>query len=321
MKKICVMHQASIGDTLMATPVYRAIKECYPQCKTVVITSYLGYELLYKNPYIDVLIPYKKGDAVFPIIKAIWRSEAALILDYHYRNALYSFLSMIPKRVGYGHNFINIKLTDRQYDKFEAFNYLQLAEQIGIHTNDLSLTRPYIAPEEREHVDKIYNEVKSSFRYLIIIAPYSLSRIKDWSPVNYCEIIERFKSSNCAAAVIGGKNQYEIVNKEIPNAINLAGKTNLRESAELISRADLQICGCTSMLHVCSTTNTPVIAIYGPTSDKQWAPRKNCIVINHQLDCSPCYNVAGKEPCSDAHCLTEISVDEVWNAVKKVLNL
>ncbi len=50
------MHQASIGDTLMVTPVYRALKECYPDCRQVVVTGHAGYELLRDNPHIDTLL-------------------------------------------------------------------------------------------------------------------------------------------------------------------------------------------------------------------------------------------------------------------------
>ena len=321
MKKISIMHQASIGDTLLATPVYRAAKECYPDCKITVITSHAGYELLYKNPYIDKLLPYKKGDAIFPVIKAIWRSEAALILDYRYRNALYAFLSMIPKRIGYGKDFINVKVKNELPEQFEPLKYLRLAEEIGIHTDDLSLTKPYISVEEKGHVNDIYNEVKGAKKYLVIIAPYSLSQLKDWESAKYRTIIDRLKSSDCAVAVIGSENQFKLTNKEFSNAVNLAGKTNLRESAELIARADLQICGCTSMLHVCSTTDTPSIAIYGPTIPEQWAPRKNCTVITHRLNCSPCYNVAGRPVCQNNRCIQEITIDEVWTTAKKILNL
>ena len=64
MKKICVMHRASIGDTLLATPVYRAIKTVYPDTKLVVVTSHLGDELLQGNPYIDKLIPYENAKSI-----------------------------------------------------------------------------------------------------------------------------------------------------------------------------------------------------------------------------------------------------------------
>ena len=321
MRKICIMHQASIGDTLIATPVYRAVKETYPQCKTVVITSYAGYELLYKNPYIDVLMPYKKGDKIFPIIKAMWRADAALILDYRYRNALYAFLAMIPKRIGYGKDFINVKVNNSDPHEFEVLKYLRLAEQIGAYTDNLTLIKPHISSEEIEHVNKLYNEAKGNNNRLIVIAPYSLAKIKDWKPAKYYEIIERLKSANIVSVILGGKEQTELAAKDFPNAVNLAGKTNLRESAEFIAKADLMICGCTSMLHFCATTDTPSIAIYGPTLPDKWAPRKNCTVITHRLDCSPCYCIEGKTPCQSIRCLNDISIDEVWTAVKNTLHL
>ena len=319
MKKICIMHQASIGDTLMATPVYRAIKECYPDCEIVVITSYTGYELLYGNPHIDWLLPYRKGDDAIKIVKSIWRSDAAVIFDYHYRNAFYAFLALIPKRIGYGKDFINIRMQDEPLEMFEPLKYLAVVKQLGIHTEDLSLTQPYVSPEEKERIVKICNSIKGEAKKLVLIVPYSLSKVKDWEVEKYREIIKRLHENNCVVAMTGGIEQFETIHEEFPNVANLAGKINLRESAELIAQSDLQISGCTALLHVSSTTNTPSVAIYGPTLPEQWAPRKNCVVITHRFPCSPCYNIPGKPDCKDNKCLKEISVDEVWSAVKKIL--
>ena len=319
MKKICIMHQASIGDTLMATPVYRAIKECYPECKTVVVTSHIGYELLYGNPHIDTLLPYKKGDDVLTIIKNIWRSEAAVIFDYHYRNAFYAFLALIPKRIGYGKDFINVRMQDEPLEMFEPLKYLSVVKQLGIYTEDLTLTRPYVSPQEKERVISLCDSIRKPSQKLILIVPFSMSSIKDWEPVKYREIIRRLKELDCVVAMTGGVEQIELINKEFPDVVNFAGKLNLRESAELIAQADLQICGCTAMLHVCSTTDTPSVAIYGPTIPEQWAPRKNCTVITHRIECSPCYNIPGKPLCTNNRCIKEIEVDEVWNAVQQVI--
>ena len=145
--------------------------------------------------------------------------------------------------------------------------------------------------------------------------------MKDWEIEKYREIIRRLHENNCAVAMTGGIEQFELIHKEFSNVANLAGKMNLREIAELIEQTDLQICGCTALLHVSSTTNTPSIAIYGPTLPEQWAPRKNCTVIIHKFPCSPCYNIPGKPTCKDNKCLKDISVDEVWNAIKKILSL
>ena len=319
MKKISFMHQASIGDMLMATPTYRAVKECYPDCRLVAVTSHAGYEMMFGNPYIDELIAYRKGDPILPVVKSIWRSEVAVIFDYHYRNALYAMLAMIPKRMGYGKDLINIHLEDEPLELFEPLKYLAAVKPLGIHTDDPTPTRPIATVDDKNHVDEIIRSICPRGEKLVIIVPYSLSTIKDWQPVSYRELIDRLKAKGCAVAILGSKDQFDRAASDFPNAINLCGSTNIRESAEIISRAQLYISGCTSMLHVCSTTETPSIAIYGPTLAEQWVPRKNCTLIDHKLPCAPCYNLRD-EPCSNDHrCLKMITVDEVFDAAEKFL--
>ncbi len=320
-KKICFMHQASIGDMLMVTPVYRALKECFPACRQVVVTNHIGYELMLGNPHIDTLLSYEKGDAVLPVIKNIWRADVSVIFDYHYRNALYSFLALIPKRIGYGKDFINVKLHDEPLEMFEPLKYLAAVKQLGIHTEDLTLTRPVATEQEKIHVEKILSKIKSPAQKLILIVPFSLDSIKDWEPPKYRELISRLKNSGYAVAILGGKAESLRAEQEFPDAVNLAGKLTLRESAEITARADLHISGCTSMLHICSSTPTPALAIYGPSMPDQWAPKKNCTVISHHLPCSPCHNIPGKPLCKNNICIKNISVDEVWFAAKKILEV
>ena len=319
MKKICIMHQASIGDTLLASPVYRAVKENFPDAEVIAVTSPVGAELFRDNPYIDTLVEYKKGGAVLPVIKKIWRADAAVILDYHYRNALFAFLAVIPKRIGRGKDFINCKVEELPAETFEPKKYLSLLEPFGIFSEDFSLTKIFPTDEEKKHVAELLDAIKKPEQKLVVVVPYSLSPLKDWQSENYREIIRRIEVAGHVAVIIGGKNESELIRRNFAGVKSFAGKTNLRESAEIISRADLQISGCTSMLHVCSTTSTPAVAIYGPTIPAQWAPKKNCTVISKNFPCSPCYNVAGKPPCADNKCIKEISVDEVWAVVKNFL--
>ena len=319
MKKVCVMHQASIGDTMLATPIYRAIKESYPECRLVCVTSHIGYEMLRGVPYIDCLLSYEKGDAVFPVLRAIWRADAAIILDLHYRNALYAFLAMIPKRIGLGKDFINVHVKDLDWWVYEPYKYLNFSQQIGATTECIDLLRPVPTEEEAVRIRELCARLrKAPSQKLVLIAPYSLDSLKDWEPSKYRQLLERIYKAGHTAAIIGGKAESERAAQDFPQTCNLAGKTNLRETAELIEQADLLICGCTSVLHISAATKTPSVAIYGPSSPKQWAPRKNCTVITHGFSCSPCHNYR-EIPCTDNRCLQEISVDEVWEAVERNL--
>ena len=318
MKKICVMHNASIGDTLLATPVYRALKQSYPQAKIIAVVSYAGEEILQGNPYIDELIPYQKGDSIFHIIKAIWRSDVALILDYHYRHALYAFLALIPKRVGRGEDFINIKVKDKSNKEYEPLKYLRIAKYIGADSKNTKLTKIEVNDLDKRNVKKLLTKYGLMEKRFIVIVPFSLSTIKDWESSKYREIIKKIQDDGYKVVMLGGKNERQRIENEFPNVINFAGVTSLRESAAIIEKAKAQLCGCTAMLHVCATTQTPSIAIYGPTAPEQWAPRDNCEVISHKFSCSPCYHLSRK--CTENRCIMEISVEEVYLKLRELLS-
>ncbi len=163
MKKICVMHRASIGDTLLATPIYRALKENFPDAEIIAIVSPVGYELLQNNLYIDTLIKYQKGDSILSVVKKIFRADVAIILDYHYRNALLAFLAMIPKRIGRGKDFINCRVEELPLETFEPIKYLSLLKPLGISTDNLSLAKIIATDSEKIRAEKLIAEIKNSF--------------------------------------------------------------------------------------------------------------------------------------------------------------
>lgn len=320
MKKIVVMHRASIGDMLLATPVYREIKNTYPHAQLVLVTSYAGKELMQGNPYIDHMMAYEKGDSWLRIVKAIWRADAAIILDHHYRNALFAFLAMIPKRIGRGKDFVNVHVEPREQTKpiYEPMNHLRLAEFVGVYGKDTSLEPLCPSEQERKHVRNILRENLVESGKLVLMAPYSLDSLKDWEPAKYRETAERLQEKGCAVAIIGGKENRQRAEQDFPGIVNLVGLTNLRETYGLISESDLLLCGCTSVLHICATTATHAVAIYGPSSPASWAPRKNCTVVSREFPCSPCHNIKFP-PCNDNQCIKSISVDEVWEQVARLI--
>ena len=318
-RKICVMHRASIGDTLLATPVYRAIKECFPSCRVVLVTSYAGAEMLYGNPYIDKLIAYKKGESPASVIRAMWRADAAVVLDMHYRNAFFAFLAMIPRRIGRGRNFLTERVSDDSPTTFEPLKYLKIVRTLGIDTDDLTLYRPTATPEEKQRINEILAVMKGQRKKLALIAPYSLDDVKNWPPARYRRIMELLEQNDTATVVIGGEDCRERIERDFPGANSLVGLTNLRESAQCAAMADLVICGCASMLHIASATGAKTLALYGPTVPTQWAPRKNCTVITKNFPCSPCYNTDRACKPGENRCLLAIEVEEVWQAAQKIL--
>lgn len=319
-KKICIMHRASIGDMLLATPVYRAVKRRYPDSELVVVTNHAGYEMFYGNPNIDKLVAYQKEDRIWthlPAIRAIRHSDVALIMDIHHRNAVYAFLAGIPIRIGGGGEFINRRPKYLKGPRYDAWHYMGYAATIDAYSEDIRLEPLRPTAAEKARVQSAIAAIKAPGQKLVVIVPHSLSPLKDWSAEKYREIMRRFQQGKWTVVALGGAKEAKQIEREFPMAVNMAGKWNLREAAELIASADLQISGCTAMLHVCATTDTPSVAIYGPTDPEVWAPRQNCHVITKNFPCSPCY---GKVPaCKDNQCIQTITAEDVWEAVEQTL--
>jgi len=98
--------------------------------------------------------------------------------------------------------------------------------------------------------------------------------------------------------------------------INACGKTTVNELAVLIKKCNVFISTDSSPLHIASAVGTPFIALFGPTDARRHLPpSKNYIVINKNLECSPCY----KTKCRSKRCMTEITPNEVLAALEKLI--
>lgn len=98
--------------------------------------------------------------------------------------------------------------------------------------------------------------------------------------------------------------------------INLAGKTNIRELMALIQACDIFLTNDSGPMHIASALGTPLLALFGSTSDTATGPYSGGQVIHKHVECSPCY----KRTCPiDFRCMTRIEVDEVYRELQVIL--
>ena len=130
-----------------------------------------------------------------------------------------------------------------------------------------------------------------------------------------------FRSKDIRVVITGTTEDIPLANmliNSIKNTkiINACGKTSINELAALIKKCNVFISADSSPLHIASAVGTAFIALFGPTDARRHLPPgKNYIVINKDLNCSPCY----KTKCRSKRCMVEISPAEVLEAVEKLL--
>ena len=97
--------------------------------------------------------------------------------------------------------------------------------------------------------------------------------------------------------------------------VELACQTDIAQLYALLARCSVYIGGDTGTTHLASAAQIPVISLFGPTDFIVNRPySRKSIIIRKEVPCSPCKN----KHCRTRECLMNISVDEVFDAVKKI---
>lgn len=103
-----------------------------------------------------------------------------------------------------------------------------------------------------------------------------------------------------------------------PQVLNLAGKTNLLESAAIIARCNLMLCNDSGALHIANAMQTRVFAFFGPTVQTigYYPYRDGDRVFETELKCRPCGS-HGHNKCPLKHhdCMRKIEVQPVLEAI------
>ena len=146
---------------------------------------------------------------------------------------------------------------------------------------------------------------------------------KLWSNDRFTELADGLIDIHGARIIFtGGAEELEINDPIISDmrgrALNLAGKTTLRQLAALYEKADLVISTDTGPMQLAAAVATPVVALFGPTVVWRTGPSgPGHRVIRTGVGCSPCFK--RRCPVHTQECMTVIAVERVMGAVSKAV--
>ncbi len=155
------------------------------------------------------------------------------------------------------------------------------------------------------------------------------SVLKQWPLENFARLGRQLQEEQGAHLLLfGGPDETALgaalAEKIGPGAINLAGRTSLKQSAALMARCQVYIGNDSGPTHVAAAVGAPVVAIFGSSCPHRFHPGENTALVWHPLPCSPCRTINHEERChvcifDEPRCLTQITVDEVQQAVQNRL--
>jgi heptosyltransferase-3 len=161
----------------------------------------------------------------------------------------------------------------------------------------------------------------------VLIHPVSRWRFKCLAAKQIAQLMTSLHNRGLRLVISAGPDAQEIAMIEAILALaphvpvcNCAGKLTLKELSALIQSAKALICVDSVPLHIASALKTPVVALFGPTSEKNWGPwmHPKARVVAQQLPCRPCYqDGCGGSKMSD--CLFSMPVSSILSGLDEVL--
>jgi heptosyltransferase III len=158
------------------------------------------------------------------------------------------------------------------------------------------------------------------------------SRLKQWPVTRFRALLDQLAAESlCDFLIVGGADEAwimkEFAGKACERVAIAVGQFALRQLGAVLEQAKLFVGGDSGPMHLAAATGTPVIGIFGSTSElrfRPWGP--HCRVVSQHYPCSPDASGTFEDRCSTCHfseprCLTELPVEAVLAEIRAVLLL
>lgn len=321
-KKILLLRHDRIGDMVLSTGVFKALKKAYPDASIMVLASDSNKEVLQNNPDIDEVLVYK-GLRWFLKEVRQWKPDLALDLFYTYelKTAFLTYISGAKYRLGFENAdrqvFFNIKGPKMTKACSMIGHLAELINSLGVN---LEGCEPHIYLSEEE-ISWARNYLIASridtFFPKVAMHPGGFYPSQRWQADGFAKvgrkIIEKFHAN---VILIGDRNEEGLIKKikqQIgPGNVFVWHDLSLRQVISLLSQCDMLFCNNSGLLHAACVLKIPTVSTMGPTDPALWQPYgKNNIVIRQDLPCSPC----SRGVCNTHRCMALITPRQIEEAL------
>lgn len=294
-KKVLIIQLAKMGDMVCTTPMFRAIKQKYPDCKVYVLGDAPNQELLKENHDVDYYFVWQKKifktigqfrkeqidfgcvtgpspEALAILYLAGISAIAAPVIENGFSpqetqtyKLMRKFVIAVPHRMG----------------NYASREYLRLLEPIGIFSQDT--TKHLGFSEKAVKQTKLFfskENINLERDFLVGIFPSTGYALKKWPADRFAKVADYMHEKYRAEIIIPGIGEdKKAIDEMLANlnpktkVINCCDRFTLDELKALISQMSLFISVDTGPIYIAESFGVPTIDIVGPVDDMEQSPR------------------------------------------------
>jgi heptosyltransferase-1 len=335
-KHIMLIRLSSVGDVILATPLAKKLRECYPRARISWLVDRSYVDLVFTNPYLDSVVVFDhKGShrglsGIRRLARELGTVDLLIDLQHKLRSVLVSWFIWPKNRQVLNRrnkstlfraliNHDPVLLAPHQVER-----NMKPLQDIGLTCDEIGQPLLKTSNQNCRQAEVVMNTLADKTPRVAIF-PGSRHATKQW-PVEYViELADRCRQQGLQVALMGGQQESALIAqiaakmRNKPNMVHSNGSLGLL--AALIERCDLVVSPDSGPAHMAAALGVPTLVLFGPTSPERWAPRgENVQLIHLDLDCSPCSNHGNKKCRRGQHeCLRAIEPKTVFEQVEQIL--
>ena len=322
-RRILLIKPSAIGDVVHALPILSLLRRKWPDAHVSWVLTPACANLLDGHPLLNEVILFERGRfgrgwrepaaaaGLVKFMKSLRGGEFDLVVDLQglFRSGWMAWQTRAPVRIGFANArefapaFYTHRVDVGTTEQHAIDRYLKVTAALGC--GDAPVEFPlYVADDDRRKVDAL---VPPGQPYAVLI-PGTNWATKRWPVERFAALVkplrDRFGLPSVAA---GSPNEAELAGR-IGAAVNVAGKTTLRQLVALLERAALVVANDSGPMHIAAALGRPLVTLFGPTNPARTGPfRRDDAVLRLDIPCSPCY----ARRCAHQSCLQWLEVESV----------
>ncbi|MFC0252907.1 glycosyltransferase family 9 protein [Massilia consociata] len=344
-RRILCVRLDSMGDVLMCTPAFRALRAALPECKLTLLTSPSGAAVAQYVPEIDAFISYRApwmkhdGPASAALLHdcvaqlSASRFDAAVIFTSYSQSplpaAMLCHLAGIPLRLAAcrenPYQLLTHWVPEREHGRatrHEVQRQLDLVAEIGCTVADTSLS--FAVPQAAQgRMQAMLADagIDPASPYLVLNAGATAASRR--YPVRHWPVLIGMLGARLGYPMIltGDRGDADSLHPLLQTqgglVRSLIGKLDLGELGALIRSSALLITGNTGPAHIAAAVGTPLVDLYALTNPQHTPWRVAHRLLFHDVSCRNCL----RSSCPQGHhaCLDSLPPQAVADAAVELV--
>jgi ADP-heptose:LPS heptosyltransferase len=342
--RILVSRTDRIGDLVLSTPVFEAIKKHIPGAYTLVMARKGVIDVISDNPFVDEYITYDPAGIHKGFSGAVALSET--LRQKHIDTAVELFMSFYPalavrlagiqRVIGPGsriYSYLLLTQVIKQHRKESLYNEaaynLMLLKPLGVDDMDI---KPHVyLSDNKDSCEKfLLNQGIKPFSYFVV-HPGMGGSAKNLSLDKYIALIRMMVDRYKLPVVVTGSYVDNVIANRItaelhdnPSVKDMCCILSLQQLKMVLFFAKAMIGPSTGPMHLSAALGRPTVALFSPVkvqSATRWSPYllPNVAIVEPNVECKEQY--ACDKTCLYYNCMDSIRVEEILEKVEEFITV